>query len=603
MTHATRTNACLLAAAFALLAAPAALAQAVPIGPPPPVVIGQPGPPPPVIVGTPISEVHTRPVIERIEPASGQPGMTVTIVGRNFEAGDQVFFGGASLPVQSVVPTRISVIIPEGARSGRFTVQGPGGSAESSQTFNVVQPPPPPTVTGFAPVAGEPGTDIAIEGTGFSLRIYEDRVSMNGLVLPVRSASTTRLTVTIPEGAADGTFVVDVAGAGAAQSAAIFDVLAPLRVDRLEPPVGPVGTQVRILGSGFNPTIDGNTVKLGDKRCTVRAASPTELVVEVPSRAQTGAFLVNVVGRAEIATSEFRVVYAPTLRSFSPKAGFPGTEVVIKGENFGTSIGLVQASISGVSLPVAAVSNSELRVRIPDNAGTGIIQVTVADAGSVATSEVFDVWVAPAVTSFTPSRATPGSTVTVTGRGFLTGRNQTTVAVNGVSATVQSVAENQIVVTVPNSATTGRIVVNVRGRGEASSAADLTIVQPPSITSVSPRSAPPGEALTITGQNFGTVVADVTVTYVDDPATGAAQNLSVLSLSSTQIIVPGPTGSRSGQLRVNVRNVGETSTSYQPARTAAPVAVPVAVPVVVPPIAVPVPVPAPIGPPPPTIIR
>ena len=602
MSHLPGNKVRLLASFVILLAAGSVQAQAVPIGPPPPVIIGQQGPPPPVVVGTPVSEVRSRPVIERIEPTAGQAGTTVTIVGRNFQAGDQVFFGGASLTVQSVVPTRITIILPDGVRSGRFTVQGPGGSAESSQTFNVVQPPPPPTISGFAPAAGEPGTDVAIEGASFSLRIYENRVSMNGLVIPVRSASTTRLTVTIPEGAADGTFVVDVAGAGAAQSAALFDVLAPLRIDRLDPPLGPVGAQVRILGSGFNPTIDGNTVKLGDKRCTVRSASPTELVVEIPSRAQTGLFLVSVAGRAEISTPEFRVVYPPVLRSFSPKAGFPGTEVVIKGDNFGASVALVQASISGVALPVSSVSNSELHLRIPDNAGTGIIQVTVADAGTVATAEVFDVWVAPAVTSYTPVRATPGSTVTVVGRGFLTGRNETTVKVNGVSATVQSVTQNQVVFTVPSSATTGRIVVAVRNRGEASSAGDLLIVQPPRITSVSPRSAPPGEALTITGENFGTVVADVTVTYVDDPASGAAQNLSVLSLSATQIIVPAPTGVRNGQLRVNVRNVGETSTSYQPGRTAAPVPVPVTAP---PPVVVPptVPVPVPVGPPPPTIVR
>ena len=146
--------------AVVLAAAGSAQAQAVPIGPPPPVIVGGPAqPPPPVIVGQPaVSEVHTRPVIERIEPTSGQPGTTVTIVGRNFTSGDQVFFAGVALPVQSVVPTRIAVVVPEGVRSGRFTVQGAGGTAESAQTFNVVQPPPPPTVSNFSPIAGQPGT-------------------------------------------------------------------------------------------------------------------------------------------------------------------------------------------------------------------------------------------------------------------------------------------------------------------------------------------------------------------------------------------------------------------------------------------------------------
>jgi hypothetical protein len=587
-------------------------AQAVPIGPPPPVIVGGPvQPPPPVIVGQPtVSEVHTRPVIERIEPTSGQPGTTVTIVGRNFTSGDQVFFAGVGLPVQSVVPTRIAVIVPDGVRSGRFTVQGAGGTAESAQTFNVVQPPPPPTVSTFSPTAGQPGTDVAIDGSGFSLRIYENRVSLNGLVIPVRTASTTRLTVTIPEGAADGAFVVEVASAGAAQSAGIFDVLAPLRIDRLEPAMGAVGTQVRIIGSGFNGTIEGNTVKLGDKRCTVRSVSPTEIVVDVPSRAQTGSFVVSVAGRGELATPEFRVIYPPVLRSFSPKSGFAGTEVTLKGENFGTSITGVQASMSGVALPIAAVSNSEVRVRIPDNAGTGVIQLTVVDAGTVVTPQPFEVWAAPAVSSFTPTRGAPDSTVTVVGRGFLTGRGQTTVTVNGVAATVQSITDGQIVITLPRTATTGRIVVKVRDRGEAQSATDLVVVQPPRITSFTPRSAAPGEALTIGGENFGTVVADVTVTYVDDAATGAAQTLTVLSLSATQIVVAAPSGTRNGRLAVNVRNVGEAGSAYRPGRPvvqAVPFAPPppVVVPAPVPPqvVPLPVPVPVPVGPPPPTIVR
>jgi len=576
------------------------------------VVQGTPVPPPPTVitvqgqaVPTTATDVRNRPVIERIEPTSGSGGTTVTIVGRNFNSGNQVFFGGAGLAVQSVVPTRITVVVPVGARSGRFTVQGPAGTAESSQSFNVVQPPPPPTMTGFAPVAGVPGTDVALEGTGFSLRIYENRVSLNGLILPVRTASTTRLTVTIPEGAADGAFVVDVANAGAAQSATVFDVLAPLRVDRIEPVLGPVGSVVRILGTGFESSIDGNTVRLGDKRCSVRSASPTEISVEVPARAQTGAFVVTVRNRGELATQEFRVIYPPVLRSFSPRAGFPGTEVTIRGDGFGTSIAQVQASMSGMGLAVSAVTNTEVRVRIPDNAGTGVIQLTVQDAGSVVTPQPFEVWLAPAISSFSPTRGNPGTLVTVVGRGFLTGRNQTTVSVSGASASVQSITDGQLTFAIPSNAGTGRIVITVRGRGETQSTTDLTVVQPPHISSVSPRSAAPGDNLTLAGDGFGATIADVTVTYVDDDATGVAQTLEVRSLSATQLVVAAPSGTKNGRLTVTIRNVGEASATYRPGRPVVQAVPATAVPVTtVAPVAVPV-VPATpirVAPPPPTVI-
>jgi hypothetical protein len=523
------------------------------------------GPPPPTIVqvqGQAVTaESRPRPVIERIEPTSGPGGTVVTIVGRNFSAADTVFYAGGALPLQSVVPTRITVVVPQGARSGRFTVQGPGGTAESSQTFNVVQPPPPPTVAGFSPPSGPVGTDVALSGTGFSLRIYENRVSLNGLVLPVRTASTTQLTVTIPEGAADGPFVVSVANAGEARSASSFDVLAPLRIDRLEPPAGAVGTVVRILGSGFGEALDANSVRLGDRRCTVRSASGTEIAVEVPARAQTGAFVVSVRDRGELVSPEFRVVYPPALRSVSPPAGFPGTEVTLSGANFGTALDAVQANMSGVALPVVGVTPSEVRVRIPENAGTGVIQLTVRDAGTVVTPSAFEVWVAPAITSFRPPRGGPGTTVTVAGRGFLAGRGLTTVSVGGVTAAVASVTASEVVFTVPGGAVTGRLLVGVRDRGEARSATDFVVLAPPRITELTPAGAAPGADLSIIGENFGSSIADVTVTFGDP-----AQPVDIRSLSPTQIVVAAPGGS-SGRFRVTVRGIGEAqSATYRPGR-------------------------------------
>jgi hypothetical protein len=601
-----RTTSGLLLLVLALAAGPAA-AQLVVQGtptPPPPVIVGAPvaTPPPPVIVGgQPAAAVAARPVIERIEPAAGPVGTTVTIVGRNFMDVQQVLFSGQSLPIQSVVPTRITVVIPADGRSGRFSVQGAGGTAESSQSFNIVQPPPAPVVTGFAPAAGVAGTDVALEGTGFSLRIYENRVSLNGLVLPVRTASTTRLTVTIPEGAQDGAFLIDVANAGQALSAAAFDVLEPLRIDRLEPAFGQVGAQVRILGSGFEPTIDGNTVKLGDKRCAVRSATSAELLVEIPARAQTGSFVVGVRNRGELASPEFRVIYPPVIRSLSPRAGFPGTEVTLTGENLGRTLDEVQASLGGVAAQVVLVSAGEVRVRIPERAGSGVLQLTIRDAGTASAPQPFEVWAPPAVTSLSPTRGAPGTLVTVVGRGFLTRRGLTTVAVNGVAATVRSVGEAELTFEIPSGASTGRVTVTVRDRGEAQSATDLVVVQPPRITAISPAAAVPGENLTITGENFGSVMGDVTVTFGDSTVP-----LALRSLSPTQLVVVAPAGTGSARFRVVVRNVGEVqSTPYRPGRPAV-VAPPTPVPVpVAPPTPVPVPAPprpVPIAPPPPTVV-
>lgn len=515
---------------------------------PPRPVVGQPAGPP---AG---AEARPRPVIERIEPASGPVGTVVVVVGRNFQPGDRVTLAGIALEVREVVPTRISVVIPQGARSGRLVVHG-SAVVESAQTFNVVQPPPPPRVTGLDPPAAPPGTDVAIHGENFSIRIYENTVSLAGLVIPVRTASPTQLTVTIPEGAQSGSVVVTVSNAGQAQAPAPFEVLAPLRIDRVDPDAAPVGGRVRIVGSGFDPTVAGNTVKLGDRACPVLSASGTVIEVEVPARARTGNFIVSVAGRGELLSPSFRVVYPPVLRSFAPTAGFPGTEVTLRGDDLGESIAATRVTMSGVAMPVAAVTPSEVRVRVPEGASTGLIQLEVEGAGATATSRVFEVWTPLGIVSVHPQRGIPGTSVRVVGRGFLPDRRSTTVTIGGRAAGVESVTDTQIVFKVPDSASTGRIRISVRGRGEIESPSDFVVLAAPRITRVAPDRVPPGGEVTIAGENFGDSIADVTVAF-------GGIECPVRSMSSTQVVVVMPAGVDRGRFVVSIRGVGEAQSDH-----------------------------------------
>ena len=50
-----------------------------------------------------------KPVIERFEPTSGLPGVTVTIYGNNFSPKYTVWLGTKKLVVESVVSNRIMV--------------------------------------------------------------------------------------------------------------------------------------------------------------------------------------------------------------------------------------------------------------------------------------------------------------------------------------------------------------------------------------------------------------------------------------------------------------------------------------------------------------
>ena len=101
-----------------------------------------------------------------------------------------------------------------------------------------------------------------------------------------------------------------------------------------------------------------------------------------------------------------------------------------------------------------------------------------------------------------PEHATPGATLSITGKGFGSFKsvqvNQVTI--NGVSAFVQRWEPDLIEVKIPSKATSGSVEV-VAGKKKMS-AGTLTIVQP-HIESIIPAEAERGTLLQITGHHFG----------------------------------------------------------------------------------------------------
>jgi YD repeat-containing protein len=65
------------------------------------------------------------------------------------------------------------------------------------------------------------------------------------------------------------------------------------------------------------------------------------------------------------------------------------------------------------------------------------------------------------IAAFLPNHGPVGSTVTIYGQGFSTTPSNNTVKFNGVTGTVTSATANQLVATVPATATTGTISVTV----------------------------------------------------------------------------------------------------------------------------------------------
>lgn len=119
---------------------------------------------------------------------------------------------------------------------------------------------------------------------------------------------------------------------------------------------------------------------------------------------------------------------------------------------------------------------------------------------------------APTISSFSPSAGYRGSAVTVTG----TGLAGATATVNGVAATVTASSATSLTLTVPSTATTGRITVT-NSAGSATSALDFQVLvatapsAPTNVTATSPSNGRATVRWTLSTNNGGSPITSQTV--------------------------------------------------------------------------------------------
>jgi YD repeat-containing protein len=160
------------------------------------------------------------------------------------------------------------------------------------------------------------------------------------------------------------------------------------------PGSGPVGTQVRIFGTGFSSTIAQDTVTFNGTTATISSATATQLVVTVPSGATTGTIGVTAPGGSATSAATFTVasVAAPTITSFTPSIGVAGTSVSVTGTNFDTTASNDRVKVNTTLATVSSVTSTSLGTTIPALAASG--PITIATPLGVAVSAT-DLFIAP----------------------------------------------------------------------------------------------------------------------------------------------------------------------------------------------------------------
>jgi YD repeat-containing protein len=224
------------------------------------------------------------------------------------------------------------------------------------------------------------------------------------------------------------------------------------------PASGPIGATVTIYGTAFSTTPSSNTVTFNGTAATVVSSTATKIVTTVPSGATTGLISVATSGSPVSSAVAFTVTAgsgAPTITSFSPTVGGPGTAVTITGTNFQTLAVTNKTKFNITNATVSSATTTSISTNVPSISGSGKIAVSTPN-GTVLSADDF----------YIPPVPYSAADVIATGRMISGGSQSVTFSATGkigmflfeatasqraaVKVTSSSITSTQISVLTPN---------------------------------------------------------------------------------------------------------------------------------------------------------
>lgn len=416
-------------------------------------------------------------------PPFGSVGDTIRIEGSGFYPGTtQVIFHNnkaASFFVAS--DSQINAVVPPGAVTGPITVKKGANQATSFEDFIVIGT--GPYISSFSPIGGSGGTVVTLNGVHFT---GVNSVKFNGTNGSIVQLTTdTQMRVSAPDGVTTGPITLSRTGYPSFTTSSNF--FAPAVITSFSPTTGRPGTNVVIKGKNFLGT---TAVKLNNVAVpNFTVDSNTQITMTLPVTATTGLININPPGGQANSSSNFVVL--PSLFTFSPYFGTPGTDVTITGLNL---VGNPVVRFNGVTGSIIGTPTAEQIVaRVPGSATSGPISITTTN-GMVSSSTNF--FLPPIIINYNPVSGGAGTIVELSGYNFT---NATDVSFNGVSASFSVVNNNTINATVPVGAMTGPISVTTPGGATNTGSYFATH---PAVLGFNPPSGVPGTLVTINGSSF-----------------------------------------------------------------------------------------------------
>ena len=342
-----------------------------------------------------------------------------------------------------------------------------------------------PGITNCNPRIGAQGDTITITGYNFTGVTAVNFGGVAATSFTVQSPTT--ITAVVGNGAS-GTFQVTNSYGTATSNG--FQFAAPPTITAFNPTSESEGSFVDITGTNF---VGVKNVSFGGINANWFRVNSSTSISAVVDTGATGKVSVTTPGGTAVKDGFTFIHSAPTILTFTPYSGLPGTTVTITGYHL---TGATAVTFNGVNAASYTVNSSQQITAVVGAGASGTVQVTTP-YGIAYGPVSFTVLYPPTLTSFSPTSGVAGTTVIIKGTNL---KNYTTVTIGGVP--VQSVQNS--------TDTTISVVVGVGASGDvkvttnAASAAlaGFTFIPKPTISSYSPGSGKLGDTVIITGTGF-----------------------------------------------------------------------------------------------------
>lgn len=330
--------------------------------------------------------------VKDYSPKSGPVGTIITFSGDNlpsyyYGSDISVLFGGISQSIgyyssgmQATVPSTVtSSSVQVSAVVGGKTFALPG-------SFSVTAP----TITSLSPGSGLPGSTVTVYGSNFPTTYGSLTGTLGGVSVGINTYSSGQLTFTVPSSMSAGSYAFILkAGPNNVSAPQNFTVSSP-SISSFSPSSGAIGKQVTIYGT----FVSGQyyTVYFGSSSVSAYASSSSAITVNVPSGLSGGDYKISVtVGGQTITAPGTFTVTTPSITSFSPTSGVPGTIVTINGTGFNSTY-YNTVTFGSINATVLSSSDNVIKAIVPSNTGNGAMKITVNTSGqTIVSSDNFTV--------------------------------------------------------------------------------------------------------------------------------------------------------------------------------------------------------------------